>query len=49
VVPRVRGLFFVRLHYLYSMSSATIVGVARDAQRVVNAIAARDQTPAKAV
>src|SRR5262249_5186275 len=44
IVPRVPGLFFVGLHYLYSMTSATIVGVSRDARRVVNAIAARDRS-----
>lgn len=43
IVTRVPGLFFVGLHYLYSMTSATIVGVSRDAKRVVNAIAARDR------
>jgi putative flavoprotein involved in K+ transport len=44
IVSRVPGLFFVGLHYLYSMTSATIVGVSRDAKRVVNAIAARDRS-----
>jgi putative flavoprotein involved in K+ transport len=48
IVSRVPGLFFVGLHYLYSMTSATIVGVGRDAKRVVNAIAARDHSQAKA-
>jgi len=42
------GLYFVGLHFLYSMSSATIVGVGRDAERVVKAIATRvsSRTPA---
>jgi putative flavoprotein involved in K+ transport len=48
IVPRVPGLFFVGLHYLYSMTSATIVGVSRDAKRVVNAIVARDRSQAAA-
>jgi putative flavoprotein involved in K+ transport len=48
IVSRAPGLFFVGLHYLYSMTSATIVGVSRDAKRVVNAIAARDQSQAAA-
>jgi putative flavoprotein involved in K+ transport len=44
IVSRVPGLFFVGLHYLYSMTSATIVGVSRDAKRIVNAIVARDRS-----
>ena len=40
IVSRVPGLFFVGLHCLYSMTSATVVGVGRDAKRAVNAIAA---------
>jgi len=46
IVSRVPGLFFVGLHYLYSMTSATIIGVSRDAKRIVNAIAARDRSQA---
>ena len=45
---RAPGLFFVGLHYLYSMTSATIVGVSRDAKRVVDAIVARDRSQAAA-
>jgi putative flavoprotein involved in K+ transport len=37
----VPGLYFVGLHFLYSMTSATLTGVGRDAERVVKAIAAR--------
>jgi putative flavoprotein involved in K+ transport len=48
VVSRVPGLFFVGLHYLYAMTSATIVGVSRDAKRIVNAIVARDRSQATA-
>ena len=35
------GLYFVGLHFLYSLSSTMIHGVARDAKRVVDAIARR--------
>lgn len=48
IVSRAPGLFFVGLHYLYSMTSATIVGVSRDAKRVVSAIVARDRSQAAA-
>lgn len=40
MVPEVPGLYFVGLHFLYAMSSATISGVGRDAQRIVNHIVA---------
>jgi putative flavoprotein involved in K+ transport len=39
----VPGLYFVGLHYLYSMTSATITGVGRDAERVVKAIEQRNR------
>lgn len=35
------GLYFVGLHFLYSVSSAMIHGVARDAERIVDTIATR--------
>jgi putative flavoprotein involved in K+ transport len=41
IVRDVPGLYFVGLHFLYSMTSATLTGVGRDALRVVNALAAR--------
>jgi putative flavoprotein involved in K+ transport len=41
VVPAVPGLYFVGLHFLYSMSSTMIHGVGRDAKRIVAAIATR--------
>ncbi|HET9696267.1 MAG TPA: FAD-dependent oxidoreductase [Terriglobales bacterium] len=41
VVNKVPGLFFVGLHYLYAMSSATLIGIGRDAQYVVEALAKR--------
>jgi putative flavoprotein involved in K+ transport len=43
VVTDVPGMYFVGLHFLYAMSSATLIGVARDADRIVNAVAARSQ------
>ena len=41
IVPKVPGLFFVGLQFLYAMTSETVGGVGRDAKRTVNAIAAR--------
>ena len=41
VVPDAPGLYFVGLHFLYSMSSTMIHGVGRDAARIVEAVAAR--------
>ncbi|HET7380907.1 MAG TPA: NAD(P)-binding domain-containing protein [Gaiellales bacterium] len=35
------GLYFVGLHFLYAMSSATVIGVGRDAARIAEAIAQR--------
>ena len=43
------GLYFVGLHFLYSFSSTMIHGVARDAEHVANAIAARSPAPAAAL
>ena len=34
LVPQVPGLYFVGLHFLYSLSSATLMGIARDAERI---------------
>jgi putative flavoprotein involved in K+ transport len=39
VVPSEPGLYFVGLHFLYSMSSTMIHGVGRDAARIVSAVA----------
>jgi putative flavoprotein involved in K+ transport len=39
-VPSEPGISFVGQHFLYSMSSAMIHGVARDAERIANAIVA---------
>lgn len=41
VVPRVPGLYFVGLHFLYAMSSTMIHGVGRDAHRIARTIAGR--------
>ncbi len=41
VVGEQPGLYFVGLEFLYSATSATITGVARDARRVVRHLAAR--------
>jgi len=43
IVEEVPGLYFVGLHFLYSMTSATLFGIARDARRIVKAIALRSQ------
>jgi putative flavoprotein involved in K+ transport len=42
IVTQVPGLYFVGLHFLYAMSSATVVGVGRDAERIVKAIESRN-------
>jgi putative flavoprotein involved in K+ transport len=41
LVPQVPGLYFVGLHFLYSLSSATLMGIARDAERISKAVAQR--------
>jgi len=41
IVPNEPGLYFVGLHFLHSMSSTMIHGVARDAQRIADTIATR--------
>ena len=41
VVHSAPGLYFVGLHYLFSMTSDTITGVGRDAERIAKAIEAR--------
>jgi putative flavoprotein involved in K+ transport len=43
-VSKVPGLYFVGLHFLYSMTSATLIGVGRDAERVAQAVAQRSRT-----
>jgi putative flavoprotein involved in K+ transport len=46
-VPGVPGLYFVGLHFLYAMSSATLVGVGRDAERITRAISKQEETKAE--
>jgi len=41
VVPREPGFYFVGLHFLYSLSSTMIHGIARDAERITDTIQAR--------
>jgi putative flavoprotein involved in K+ transport len=41
LVPSHPGFYFVGLHFLYAMSSATVIGVARDAKRIAKVIASR--------
>ena len=40
VVAKVPGMYFVGLHFLHSMTSATLIGVGRDAERIARTIAA---------
>ncbi len=41
IVTGLPEMFFVGLHFLYAMSSATLIGVGRDADRIAKAIASR--------
>jgi putative flavoprotein involved in K+ transport len=41
IVTNLPGMYFVGLHFLYAMSSATLIGVGRDAKRIAKAIASR--------
>ena len=41
IVPTEPGLYFVGLHFLFSMSSSMIHGVGRDAERIVKHLATR--------
>jgi putative flavoprotein involved in K+ transport len=47
IVTNVPGMYFVGLHFLYAMSSATLIGVGRDAERIVEAVASRASTKAR--
>jgi putative flavoprotein involved in K+ transport len=38
IVREAPGMYFVGLHYLYAMSSATLMGIGRDAERIVQEI-----------
>jgi len=41
IATNVAGLYFVGLHFLYAMSSATLIGVGRDAERIAKEIASQ--------
>lgn len=41
IVNAAPGLYFVGLHFQYAMSSATVIGVSRDAERVVKVVTQR--------
>jgi putative flavoprotein involved in K+ transport len=41
IVGKLPGMYFLGLHFLHSMSSATLIGISRDAERIANAVAAR--------
>jgi putative flavoprotein involved in K+ transport len=43
IVEQTPGLYFVGLHFLYSMTSATLLGIGRDAKRIAKAVALRTQ------
>ena len=45
IVTNVPGMYFVGLHFLHAMTSATLMGVGRDAARVAKAIALRAPLP----
>jgi putative flavoprotein involved in K+ transport len=47
VVTGAPGLYFLGLQFLYSMTSATVHGVGRDAEHIVNAIASRTRPATK--
>lgn len=44
VVTRIPGLYFVGLHFLYAMTSAILIGVGRDGERIARIIATRART-----
>ena len=50
-MPNEPGLYFVGLHFLYSLSSTMIHGVARDAERIADTIGKRveAQSPIRSV
>ena len=48
IVPDEPGFYFVGLHFLYSLSSTMIHGVARDAERIADTILARTSAGAAA-
>ena len=44
IVTSVPGMYFVGLHFLYAMSSATLMGVGRDAEHIAKSIQLHAQT-----
>lgn len=46
-VTEIPGMYFVGLHFQYAMSSATLIGVGRDAEYVVNELEARSRAVAR--
>ncbi|HKR84015.1 MAG TPA: hypothetical protein VJS37_07545 [Terriglobales bacterium] len=46
-VTTVPGLYFVGLHFLYAMSSASFAGIARDAERIAKAVGQRVRDAAR--
>jgi putative flavoprotein involved in K+ transport len=44
IVRKVPGMYFVGLQFLHSMTSSTLMGIGRDAERVAKAIALRART-----
>jgi len=43
-ISRVPGLYFLGLHFQYAMSSATLIGIGRDAEYVVEELKARSRS-----
>jgi putative flavoprotein involved in K+ transport len=43
-ISKVAGLYFVGLHFQYAMSSATLIGIGRDAEFVVNGLRDRSRS-----
>ena len=43
-ISKVPGLYFVGLHFQYAMSSATLIGVGRDAEYIVKSLEARSRS-----
>jgi putative flavoprotein involved in K+ transport len=43
-ISRVPGLYFLGLHFQYAMSSATLIGIGRDAEYVVDELKARSRS-----
>lgn len=42
-ISKVPGLYFVGLHFQYAMSSATLIGIGRDAEYIVKAVETRSR------